>query len=234
MKKILVLFVLLALICAPAFAQDPAVSAINGKVEALGGSFDGEEGKAAAGSLTIPLGERFGVQFDGAFGEIDDDEVKGGGIHLFTRDPELYLLGLTGVYAELENVQLERYGIEAEAYMDQFTLAVNGGLQDGDVDDSVFGSLDLRYYPMDNLMVEAGGSIADTDDGKVHLGAEYQVMAGLAVFADLATGENDYEHAMGGIRYYIGGEKSLVKRHREDDPVNSVIGSVIGGGGAGF
>lgn len=179
--------------------------------------------------MTLPLGNRFGVQLDGAFGEIDADEVKGGGIRLFARDPEKYLLGLTAVYAELENVELGRYGVEAEGYFGQFTVVVAGGQQTGDVDDSGYASLNLRYYPLDNLMVEIGGSVADTDDGKAHIGAEYQIMGGLAVFADLATGENDYDHILGGVRYYFDDGKTLIKRHREADPANQVFLSVIEG-----
>ncbi len=198
----------------------------------MGGRIDGENLSAVATSLSLPIGERFGVQFDGAFGEIDNDEVKGGGMHLFARDPETYLLGLTAVYVELEDVELQRYGVEAEGYFGQFTVAVAGGQQSGDVDDSGYASLNLRYYPLDNLMVEIGGSVADTDDGKAHIGVEYQVMGGLAVFADLATGEDDYDHIIGGVRYYFGAEKSLVKRHREDDTRNNVFDSVIGGYGS--
>jgi len=198
----------------------------------LGGNIDGESSKAVAASLTLPISERFGVQFDGAFGEIDDDDLKGGAVHLFARDPQSYLFGLTGLYAELEDTALERYGIETEGYFGLFTIAAAGGYQGGDIDDSTYGSLDLRYYPLENLMVTVGGSIADSDDSKAHIGAEYQVIGGLALFADLAAGENDYEHILGGIRYYFGAEKALIKRHREDDPLNSVLTGVIGGHGS--
>ncbi len=69
------------------WAEDPAVSAINGKIEALGGAVDGEGAGAALGSVTLPLGERFGLQADAAYGEIDGEELYGGGAHLFARDP---------------------------------------------------------------------------------------------------------------------------------------------------
>lgn len=227
MKKIVFLLALLTLIYSPVFAEGPAVSAVNGKVDITGGSLDGEDAFVGSGSLSAPLGEFFGLQLDAAKGEIDSDDVQGGAVHLFMRDPQLYLLGATALYAELDDVEMQRYGAEAEAYMGLFTLAVAGGQQTGDVDDSIYASLDLRYYPLDNLMVEVGGSIADTDDGKAHIGAEYQLMEGLAVYGDLATGEDNYEHALAGIRYYFGTEKSLLKRHREDDPLNKVLASVI-------
>jgi hypothetical protein len=30
-----------------------------------------------------------------------------------------------------------------------------------------------------------------------------------------------------GLRYYFGADKSLVKRHREDDPRNNVVGGAL-------
>ena len=40
------------------------------------------------------------------------------------------------------------------------------------------------------------------------------------MFANASTGDNDYNHAIGGIRYYFGKQKSLIERHRKDDPPN--------------
>ena len=50
---------------------------------------------------------------------------------------------------------------------------------------------------------------------------EYQTpINGLSCFAELAKGDNGYDHALFGLRYYFGKNKSLIKRHREDDPPN--------------
>ena len=75
----------------------PAVSAINGKLELdFGGITDPESATfRAAGSLSVPIGERFGVQGDVAIGNIDDSWSFGGALHAFTRDPSSYLLGVT-------------------------------------------------------------------------------------------------------------------------------------------
>ena len=53
-----------------AFADSPAVSAVNGKVSLEGGNFDGKSGQAVQGTIAAPLGNAFGLQFDTAFGNI--------------------------------------------------------------------------------------------------------------------------------------------------------------------
>ena len=221
------LFVAITLTAGLALAQGPAVSAPNGKIEALGGSLDGDSTKALAGSLSVPMGDLVGVQIDGAYGELDnDDKLIGIGLHLFVRDPSQYLLGLNVIHVELEDTEMRRYALEGEYYMGPFSLTAMLGQQEGDVDDAGFGSLDLRWYPLDDLMLEVGGSIADSDE-MLHLGAEYQALAGLSVFADLATGDDDYDHVLVGARYYFGTQKPLIRRHREDDPANNLVTKLL-------
>ncbi|ABA88066.1 hypothetical protein Pcar_0809 [Syntrophotalea carbinolica DSM 2380] len=222
-----VLGLFLTLFAGTAMAQGPAVSALNGKTEVFGGSVDGDGAIIGAGSVSVPLGDLLGLQLDGAWGELDgDDEISGMGLHLFARDPSRYLLGFNISHAELEDFEMRRYALEGEYYAGRFTLAALGGLQEGDVDDAGFGSLDLRWYPLDDLKLELGGSIAD-DDERVHLGAEYQVVAGLAVFVDGALGDDDYDHVLAGARYYFGAQKPLIRRHREDDPANNIVAGLL-------
>lgn len=212
-----------------ALAEGPAVSKINGKIEGIGGNVNGENAKAAAVSLTVPLGNRFGLQIDTAFGEIDDVDIKGAGLHLFTRDPENFLLGINSIYAEVEELNLEQYAIEGEYYLGSMTLAALVGYQGGDINDTTFAKTDIRWYPIEDLMFEAGGAFSDNDNNKGHIGAEYQFIDNVSIFADIASGENDYDHALLGARYYLGAAKTLVKRHREDDPINNVLVSAIEG-----
>ena len=55
-------------------------------------------------------------------------------------------------------------------------------------------------------------------------GVEYQLQSnffggGTSVFAEGRVGEDDYAAVWAGVRLYLGaGEKSLIRRHREDDP----------------
>jgi len=47
-------------------------------------------------------------------------------------------------------------------------------------------------------------------------------LGGLSLFASAARGEAGFYYALGGIRYYFGEKKSLILRHREDDPAMGI------------
>ena len=58
------------------------------------------------------------------------------------------------------------------------------------------------------------------------LGAEYQASRndtyGLSLFGEGRTDGSDFHAVFGGLRVYFGENKSLVRRHREDDPTGLV------------
>lgn len=218
---------LLVVLAPPAFAE--AVAGVNGKVQGIYGNVDGDELKAGGLSLTVPLGSRFGLQLDGAYGDLGEDQLKGVDLHLFTRDPENYLLGILGAHSEMQNVDFNRIGLEGEFYRGPVSIVSFLGYQLGDIKETFFGTLDLRWYPMDDLMLVAGGSLADSNDGRLHLGGEYRVWGGFSAYVDVAAGENHYEHALAGLRYYFGGSKNLLRRHREDDPPNPIVNNLLQG-----
>ncbi len=143
------------------------------------------------------------------------------------RNPQL---GLAGIYASLNEletpfgeVDIDQYGIEGEFYSGPLTFSALLGQNGGDIDDDLLGTLDIKWYPMDELMLEVGTAIVDSD-AKAHVGAEYQLLESLAsytdlalsAYADLAVGDDSYDHALIGVKAYFGSPKSLFKRHRED------------------
>jgi hypothetical protein len=85
-----------------------------------------------------------------------------------------------------------------------------------------YGSAGLRYYPLDDLMFDA--TYLHVLDNELVFGQlGYQTpIHGLSLFAEVARGEHDYEHALFGAQFYLGKSKSLIRRHREDDPPNIV------------
>ena len=87
-------------------------------------------------------------------------------------------------------------------------------------DEDRAGFAGLRYYPLDDLMF--GASYLHLFDNELGVGQiEYQTpIHGLSLFAEVAMGEHDYEHALIGAQFYLGKSKSLIRRHREDDPPN--------------
>jgi len=210
----------------------PAVSGANAKIQLEGGYLktdnnnDGLAG-AVAGALTAPIGQQFGVQFDGAAGVFDGDFYWGAGGHLFWREPSQGLVGAFGQISAMNGATLSRLGVEADAYLGRFTLGGHAGYQFGSdskkvhVDDGVIAGVHLKYYVTDNFMLQASGGI-EGPSWYGRGGFEYQpgfaALPGLSIFADAGGGSDHHVFALAGIRYYFGNDKTLIRRHREDDP----------------
>jgi len=208
-----------------------AVSGVNGKIEAIGGysENDDESGNAlisGLGSLSIPLGCDFGFQADVGIIDELDDTTYGGAVHLFARDPDSYLFGVTGGYFDAGDANLWAIGPEAELYFGQFTLQAWGGYVDIDADDDAGGGsdgfidIDASYYATDDLRLYVGGNIL-ADQEFLRAGLEYQFADAMTASFGAKIGENDYVGITGGLSFYFGSDdKSLIRRHREDDPPN--------------
>src|SRR6185369_1304815 len=106
-----------------------------------------------AGSISIPLGDRFGLQAD-AMGTWTSTNgfVYSGALHAFTRDPERYLAGLTGGIVVSQQAALAVVGPEAELYLDRISFEGWGGFASLNYFDpamvdkmGVFGIGDLAY-----------------------------------------------------------------------------------------
>lgn len=220
-----------------AHAKGPAVSGPNGKISLEGGNYDDAEAGLALGSYTVPLGQSFGLQFDGAVGRIDDEWMTGGGVHLFTRDTEQYLLGAYASFHEWDGIKIFRAAAEAELYVNRFSFTALGGYENVDTpalssglqvvntnDDRFFGHFDLAYYLTDDFKVYGGYRYLDeTSLGAA--GAEYLlrgVGSPISIFAKARFGDSDHTRITGGLRIYFGSDssKSLMSRHRTEDPQN--------------
>lgn len=222
----------------------PAVSGLNGKLSIQGGTFDYNGAGLALGSLTLPLGHTFGLQFDGAVAKIDGDVLRGGGVHLFHRDPARYLIGAYASYHKWDEQDIWRVAAETELYLGQFSFEGLAGIEntDGrlrlrrpvdargdllvqDFDDGHFFAIaDFAFYIHDDLRLSAGYRYVDeTSLGAVE--GEW-LFAGLgapvSAYAQGIFGDGDHERIMGGVKIYFGADrsKSLLRRHREDDPKN--------------
>jgi hypothetical protein len=222
-----------------------AVDGVNGKVAALGGSFADSTVYAGAGSLSLPFGCELGIQIDGTAGSFDSRFFASLGGHLFWRNPTEGLLGLYGSYSDWDQaggVHVAHAGPEAEWYLGQWTLQGTAGVEFGNNTSATIGSttlnfdtktrfydqLNLRYYLQDNFDVYAGHRYLGGDNA-LALGGEWGipmahgVMASL--FAEGQIGQDNFHGVWGGLRFYFGEkDKSLIRRHREDDPTNWSIG----------
>lgn len=210
-----------------AIAAGPAVSAPNGKLDlAIGAGSEDENGLyTLGGSLSLPFGDSFGAQVDLSIQGFDDPTVSGA-LHLFTRDPSSYLLGVTAGVVRSDAALMGAIGVEGELYLDRVSLEGWVGFAGIDYSESVavdkdgfFALADIAFYPTDDLRLSLGvASVLQYES--LSLGAEYQLPdMPLALTANARLGEDGAVRAMAGLRFYIGDEqKSLIDRHRQDDP----------------
>jgi len=220
----------------------PAVSTVNGKVSAEGGEGNAQSLGIVSGSLTAPVGHSFGVQFDATGGATNGNALWGVAGQGFWRDPGIGLVG--GYVSHLGSrfgspdttgaARLDRYAVEGEAYLGQFTPSAAVGYQNMDslgvAHTGAFGKIDLAWYPLDDLMLSGGGDL-NPNKSLAQVEAEYQLglaaLPGLSLFAEAGTGGMRDSMAIAGFRFYFGPAKSLIRRHREDDPPSLLTGAGI-------
>jgi hypothetical protein len=205
-----------------------AVSGVNGKLEGAGGFIENDVDNGARGhllgSVSFPLGCAWGLQIDAGIGDLAGSTSGGLATHLFTRDPESHLLGFYAQWGAVGRDDLWRLGAEAEYYLGNISLEGLGGWENTDSGgDDVFAALALAYYPMDNLRLNIGyHRFFETDaaaGGFEWLPDNSIIGSPVSFFAHAAVGDDDFATVFGGVRIYFGGpEKSLIRRHREDDP----------------
>lgn len=233
--------------CSPAFSADTlipkssarAVDGINYKIEAYGGSVNGQGTGGVVGAVTIPLGDRFGVQFDAMAGSLQSEFVGGVAAHLFWRDPSR---GMVGLYAShthwniFTGLNTSHFAAEGELYLGRFTLQAIAGVEDGNatqgaagplfisynVENRFFDAINLHYYVQDNWRLTLGHRYM----GGIHAAAlatefAFNVSGNrmMTAFAEARLGENDFRGIYAGMKMYFGQRsKPLIQRHRQDDP----------------
>lgn len=233
---------------APAMAGcAQAVDGVNGKVGAQGGTFNDKTLYGGEGSLSVPLGCEFGFQFDGSGGSFNDASIFSVGGHLFWRNPNIGLLGLYGSYAhwdQFTGVTANHVGPEAEWYIGRWTIQGVAGVEFGntasgqiganivtyDIGTRFFDQINFGYYLTDNLKVYLGHRYLGGKNA-VAAGGEWGLPLGNgamgSLFAEGRYGEDNATGVWGGIRFYFGQkDKPLIRRHREDDPVDWNPGNV--------
>lgn len=205
-----------------------AVSAVNGKMEAAAGFVDqriddGGRGHVQ-GTITSPLNCDFGLQIDAGIGDMAGSTAGGIAAHLFNRDPNSHLIGLFGQWSGVGSQDVYRVGVETEFYRDRVSVEALGGFEDSDrTSGDIFAILDVAYYKTDNLRLTAGyRHVLNVDAAAIGLEwmPEQQIIdKPVSLFAKAAVGSKDYATLFGGVRIYFGdADKSLIRRHREDDP----------------
>jgi len=218
-----------------------AVDGLNGKLGGFGGSFDNKTYYEGEGVLAVPLGCEFGAEVDLNGGSFDGRFIGTVAGHMFWRNPAQGLLGVYGDFTkwdEFGGVRAGHVGPEAEGYFGRWTVqGVVGGefgnnasgtvgtvIQTFNVRTRFFDEANLAYYPIDNLELYVGhrylgGKNAAAFGGEWGIPMSHGMMA--ALFAEARIGQNSDHGAWGGMRFYFGQQdKTLIRRHREDDPTN--------------
>jgi hypothetical protein len=223
----------LCLDCSPAVAQQlPAVSAINGKFEFNAGALTLPAltfMARAAGAITVPLGQRFGLQADVSISS-SPAFTTSGALHLFTRDPASYLIGGTLGFVHSPGATVFAAGPEAELYFDRWTIEAWAGaslVRPAPPVAPRLGPFILsshNYYPSDNWRVSAGISSLDGYTA-VQIGSEYLfegLSLPLALTGEVRLGQDGALRVTTGIRGYLGPDsnKTLIDRQRQDDPAD--------------
>ena len=238
---------------APARSQDslPAVDGLSGKLRLSGATDDGNTSAGVEGAITFPLAHRFGMQLDLGAGrmEVPDEgnsDYQGVGAHVFWRDPSKGMIGIETSYAHLDaygGAHTYAAGVEAERYWDRFTLAGVMGVTGGsdttvtnsegrfryDIKTEFVAGPRVTWYPYDNVALSASGAVAG-DEVAAALGVEFafasQHSYQPSLFARAVVGEGGEVYALAGVNIYFGQRsKSLIRRHREDDPPMANLGS---------
>jgi hypothetical protein len=230
---------------APVAGCTQAVDGINGELEGLGGSSDNDSVYGALGSLSAPLGCGYGMQLDATAANLDSRFLGAIAGHLFWRDPSKGLLGIYGSYVywdQVGGIDIAHISPEAEWHLGRWTLkgiagvefgndangSVGGNAMTYDIKTRFFDQVNLAYYITDDFKTYIGHRYLGGKNA-LALGGEFGIPLGHGIMAALFTegriGEDDDHGVWGGVRFYFGQtDKTLIRRHREDDPSDWDLG----------
>lgn len=203
----------------------PAVSMPNAKLDGFAGTKFDRSFEGATGAVSLPLGPRFGLQIDAMIGSWDGSTFAGTAGHLFWRDPNVALIGIYGSFSNLDRlggISIGKIAFEGELYLGRFSIETLIGHEGGDIPSRLYAVVDVAHYFTDDFRASIGYR-RTTGADVLALGGEWrlplQSSLGVSIFAEGRIGSNDYRGVWGGLRFYFGGQdKSLIRRHREDDP----------------
>ena len=192
----------------------------------MGGSAGGKSISAGGANISFPVTHSIGAQFDGGLSKAGDTAGGEIGGHVFTRDPDSYLLGATSEWTRFGSSHSYRYGVEGEWYLGNFTIAPAGGLQrlgaNRGTTTAGYASLQGDFYAFDRLKtaISLGGYAGYR---AVIAEVEWQLSAdhpfSLFVDAGAAVATDHRGIVLAGIKYTFGAPGTTVKdRDRHGDP----------------
>ena len=215
---------------APALAEegksDAAVSAPTATVMGIVGSASGKATGGGAASVALPVTERIGIQFDGALTNAGGIGGIDSGVHLFTRDPDAYLVGGTFEWSRFGSTNAFRYGGELSVYLGDVTLGGSGGIQRGGANHGTttagYATAQADYYISDILKTSisyGGYSNYRAVLGQVEWQPAEDLPLSLFALAGASVAHEQRGVVLSGVRYTFGAPNSTLKdRDRHGDP----------------
>jgi len=211
--------------------QLPAVSGLNVKVGGFGAHLNDETPAGVFAALALPLSRDFGLQVDGVSGKGNGAPFYGVGGHLFWRDPSR---GLLGAYAshlvweassdegttDFQRTEASKVGLESQLYLGRLSLEGMAAYQFGTLE-GFAGKGTVAYYPRDDFRVHLTAGQVQGPGFFASAGFEWAppTVRALSLFADIGFDEDRDVRSLFGLKLYFSREdKSLIRRHREDDP----------------
>ena len=174
-------------------------------------------------AFSFPVGDMFGIQADLTALDAYGETAIGGAAHFFTRDPNSYLLGAYGGYVDAGPANIWYVGPEAELYLDNISIEAVGGVMDISEASALISTRWVRSPSMlqktcvFRLEPARLPNFESANAGLEWFMGDTGLPASLTVDGEL--GEDGYTSILAGLSLYFGGEdKSLIRRHREDDP----------------
>lgn len=221
----------------------PAVDGINAKIDGYGGGANHSDGfYGTTGSLSVPLAQQWGAQIDGRIQNADGIGAFGVAGHLFWRDPAIGLVGAYGSFWHWNGRDIRDVGhvstntsaiaAQGEYYAGRWTLGGVAGIEmvsvnapvalDASIPNRFFDSIRASYYVTDNSKLSIGHAYISGRHG-LTLGAEHGFALGggrmASLFGQARFAEEGHNAVLGGLRVYFGQrDKTLIDRHRQDDP----------------
>lgn len=201
-----------ASLAAPAQAQPV------GQIAGQGGAHDGSAYGVDGAFGVAGSGVKF--QAEGGFIDLDGQTLGDGMAHLFRRDPDTGLWGVTVRWGEVDGMTRWQFGLEAERYIGRTTLTGEFGYEDTDVaGENPYGFAGVGFYPSDHMSIYLTGGYT-LGEGVAQASLEVQpaaaAMPGLSLFADAGVGASSEGFVMAGLRFTFGVASSLIDRDRRE------------------
>ncbi len=204
-------------------------------------------GGQAIGTISTPLGHSFGLQVDMGAGALRGDATGTASSHLFWRDPDKGLVGVFGqgnywalgrgssswkAAAELEgffgNITIRGlFGAQGYGYNYSASYGQNNWSNystNKSLPERFFNLALARYYVTDDFMIAVGQLYVNGRAAGV-VRAEWLPTqfrgSNIAptLFVSSVIGPDNNTSVISGLRIYFGNhDKTLIRRHREDDP----------------